>query len=313
MLDKPNNNGSRTTVLQQITEPKKIGKFNMSEINQYAPVSDYFGELTFGLGNMREKLHKDAYANLVKTIEKGEKLSEKSAEAIALIVKEWSVAMGATHFCHWFQPLTGLTAEKHDAFISIQNSNHSELKVIERFTGSQLIQGEPDASSFPSGGMRSTFEARGYTAWDPSSSLFILEGESSRTLCIPTVFFGYHGEALDHKTPLLRSNSALSEKACEFLKLIGDVDVKNVISTLGAEQEYFLIDRRFAALRPDIIMTGRTLLGRVSSAPVLSANIDRSNSICSERCGLLRVGSASQFRANSPSPQLSAVTVQPSP
>lgn len=233
----------------------------MSDINRYAPVSEYFGELTFGLGDMREKLPREAYANLTRSLEKGEKLTDKTADAIALVIKEWAVAMGTTHFCHWFQPLTGSTAEKHDAFIHIQSSNHSELRVIERFTGSQLIQGEPDASSFPSGGMRSTFEARGYTAWDPTSPLFILEGEGSRTLCIPTVFFGYHGEALDHKTPLLRSNSAVNEKACEFLKLLGDVDVKTVTSTLGAEQEYFLIDRRFAALRPDIIMTGRTLLG----------------------------------------------------
>lgn len=252
---------TRSTVLQQITEPKKAGRYTMSDINQYAPVSEYFGELTFGMGDMREKLPREAYANLVRSLEKGEKLTEKSADAIALAMKEWAVNMGATHFCHWFQPLTGTTAEKHDAFIHIQNSNHSELRVIERFTGSQLIQGEPDASSFPSGGMRSTFEARGYTAWDPTSPLFILEGEGSRTLCIPTVFFGYHGEALDHKTPLLRSNVAINEKACEFLKLLGDVDVKTVTSTLGAEQEYFLIDRRFAALRPDVIMTGRTLLG----------------------------------------------------
>lgn len=252
---------TRSIILQQITEPRKAGKFNMSDINRYAPVSEYFGELTFGLGDMREKLPREAYANLTRSLEKGEKLTDKTADAIALVIKEWAVAMGTTHFCHWFQPLTGSTAEKHDAFIHIQSSNHSELRVIERFTGSQLIQGEPDASSFPSGGMRSTFEARGYTAWDPTSPLFILEGEGSRTLCIPTVFFGYHGEALDHKTPLLRSNSAVNEKACEFLKLLGDVDVKTVTSTLGAEQEYFLIDRRFAALRPDIIMTGRTLLG----------------------------------------------------
>lgn len=258
-MDRDSN--KRFSVLQKISEPPKIGKINMSDVHRYEPVSKYFGELTFGLGNMREKLPKDAYSNLIKTLEKGEKISEKTADSIALVIKEWAVSMGATHFCHWFQPLTGLTAEKHDAFISIQNTHHSELKVMERFTGSQLIQGEPDASSFPSGGMRSTFEARGYTAWDPTSSLFILEGDSSRTLCIPTVFFGYHGEALDHKTPLLRSINELSQKACDFLKLLGDVDVKNISTTLGAEQEYFLIDRRFAALRPDIIMTGRTLLG----------------------------------------------------
>ena len=136
---------------------------------------------------------------------------------------------------------------------------------MERFTGTQLIQGEPDASSFPSGGMRSTFEARGYTAWDPSSPLFIIEGVRGHTLCIPTVFFGYHGEALDNKTPLLRSNQALSKEACEFLKLLGDVDVKSVTATLGAEQEYFLLDRELARQRPDLVLTGRTLLGAPSS------------------------------------------------
>ena len=230
-----------------------------------AAVSEYFGHLTFGLAQMREKLPKDAYTNLLKTLDQGKKLHKDTAEAIASAIKEWAVAKGATHFCHWFQPMTGLTAEKHDAFISIQYSQHSELRVVERFTGSQLIQGEPDASSFPSGGMRSTFEARGYTAWDPTSPLFIIEDEGGKTLCIPTVFFGYHGQALDNKTPLLKSIEALSTEACEFLKLIGDVDVKRVQATLGAEQEYFLIDRNFVALRPDLIMTGRTLLGAPST------------------------------------------------
>ncbi|MCC6277585.1 MAG: glutamine synthetase III [Oligoflexia bacterium] len=225
------------------------------------PISEYFGSNTFGLAQMREKLPRDAYQSLLNTLEKGKKLPKETAEAIASAIKEWSVTKGATHFCHWFQPMTGLTAEKHDAFISIQHSQHSELRVIERFTGSQLIQGEPDASSFPSGGMRSTFEARGYTAWDPSSPLFIVEDEAGKTLCIPTVFFGYHGQALDNKTPLLRSVEALSKEACEFLKLLGDVDVKRVNATLGAEQEYFLIDKNFVSLRPDLMMTGRTLLG----------------------------------------------------
>ena len=169
-----------------------------------APISDYFGCMTFGLAQMREKLPKDAYNNLLRTLDQGKKLPKETAEAIASAIKEWSVSKGVTHFCHWFQPMTGLTAEKHDAFISIQHASHSELRVIERFTGSQLVQGEPDASSFPSGGMRSTFEARGYTAWDPSSPLFIIEEENGKTLCIPTVFFGYHGQALDNKTPLLR-------------------------------------------------------------------------------------------------------------
>jgi glutamine synthetase len=243
---------------------RKIDRIK-DQFGKDAPVSEYFGCMTFGLAHMREKLPKDAYNHLIKTLENGKKLPKETAEAIASAVKEWSVSKGVTHFCHWFQPMTGLTAEKHDAFISIQHAQHSELRVIERFTGSQLIQGEPDASSFPSGGMRSTFEARGYTAWDPTSPLFIIEEENGKTLCIPTVFFGYHGQALDNKTPLLRSVDVLSNEAVEFLKLVGDVDAKKVQTTLGAEQEYFLIDKNFAALRPDLLMTGRTLLGASSA------------------------------------------------
>ena len=228
------------------------------------PISTYFGELTFGLGQMRDRLPRDAFQELTKTLDQGKTLSKETADAIAPVIKEWAVSKGATHFCHWFQPMTGLTAEKHDSFIDIQHYNHSELKVLERFTGSQLVQGEPDASSFPSGGMRTTFEARGYTAWDPTSPIFIVEGPSSKTICIPSVFFGYHGEALDNKTPLLRSVQSLSSEACQFLKLLGDVDVKNVTSTLGCEQEYFLVDREVAAKRPDIVSCGRTLFGAVS-------------------------------------------------
>lgn len=243
---------------------RKIDKIK-DQFGKEAPISEYFGCMTFGLSHMREKLPKDAYSHLIKTLDHGKKLPKETAESIASAVKEWAVTKGVTHFCHWFQPMTGLTAEKHDAFISIQHANHSELRVIERFTGSQLIQGEPDASSFPSGGMRSTFEARGYTAWDPTSPLFIIEEENGKTLCIPTVFFGYHGQALDNKTPLLRSVDVLSNEAVEFLKMIGDVDAKKVQTTLGAEQEYFLVDKNFAALRPDLLMTGRTLLGASSA------------------------------------------------
>jgi glutamine synthetase len=261
-------NGSSTygrfSTLKSIAEPPPRKTKSMKGTPPYRPISEYFGELTFGLGHMRERLPKEDYLGLLRTLEQGKKFTPDVADSIAQVVKEWAVSKGATHFCHWFQPMTGLTAEKHDAFISIQHSNHSELKVIERFTGGQLIQGEPDASSFPSGGMRSTFEARGYTAWDPSSPLFIVEGEQGKTLCIPSVFFGYHGEALDNKTPLLRSLQVLSREACDFLKLLGDVDVKSVSATLGTEQEYFLIDRRFVPLRPDLIMTGRTLLGAPS-------------------------------------------------
>lgn len=227
-------------------------------------VSEYFGSHTFGLGQMREKLPKEAYQNLLNSLNHGKKLPKETLEMIAASVKEWAVGRGVTHFTHWFHPMTGLTAEKHDSFISIQHTNHSEMSVIESFSGGQLLQGEPDASSFPSGGMRTTFEARGYTAWDPSSPLFIMEDEGGKTLCIPTVFFGYHGQALDLKIPLIRSCDILNSEACEFLKLLGDVDVKRVSATLGAEQEYFLIDKRFVALRPDLMMTGRTLIGAPS-------------------------------------------------
>jgi glutamine synthetase len=259
-------NSSRSNAfLAAIEAPvRKIEKIK-DQFGKEAPISEYFGCMTFGLAQMREKLPKDAYSHLLKTLDNGKKLPKETAESIASAVKEWAVTKGVTHFCHWFQPMTGLTAEKHDAFISIQHANHSELRVIERFTGSQLIQGEPDASSFPSGGMRSTFEARGYTAWDPTSPLFIIEEENGRTLCIPTVFFGYHGQALDNKTPLLRSIEVLSNEAVDFLKLIGDVDAKKVQTTLGAEQEYFLVDKNFAALRPDLLLTGRTLLGASSA------------------------------------------------
>ncbi len=258
-------NSRSNAFLASIEAPvRKIDKIK-DQFGKEAPISEYFGCMTFGLSHMREKLPKDAYSHLIKTLENGKKLPKETAESIASAVKEWSVSKGVTHFCHWFQPMTGLTAEKHDAFISIQHANHSELRVIERFTGSQLIQGEPDASSFPSGGMRSTFEARGYTAWDPTSPLFIIEEENGKTLCIPTVFFGYHGQALDNKTPLLRSVDVLSNEAVDFLKLVGDVDAKKVQTTLGAEQEYFLVDKNFAALRPDLLMTGRTLLGASSA------------------------------------------------
>ena len=268
----PSNNSSRQAAFHSAIQTKDVTiKKITDQHGREAAISEYFGCMTFGLAQMREKLPKDAYNHLLKTLDHGKKLPKETAEAIASAIKEWSVSKGVTHFCHWFQPMTGMTAEKHDAFISIQHANHSELKVIEKFSGSQLIQGEPDASSFPSGGMRSTFEARGYTAWDPSSPLFIVEEANGRTLCIPTVFFGYHGQALDNKTPLLRSIESLSSSACEFLKLIGDVDVKKIQATLGIEQEYFLVDKNFVALRPDLIMTGRTLVG---SAPARGQQLE---------------------------------------
>jgi glutamine synthetase len=228
-------------------------------------VSEYFGINTFGLTQMREKLPAEAYSELIQTLEQGKKLSKETSNVIAGVIKTWALQRGATHFCHWFHPMTGSTAEKHDAFINVQHSNHSEIRVIETFSGSQLVQGEPDASSLPSGGMRTTFEARGYTAWDPSSPFFIVEDQGAKVLYIPSVFFGYHGQSLDIKTPLLRSVEALSKATVEFLKLLGDVDAKRVTVTLGPEQEYFLVDKNFVALRPDLMMTGRTLIGAPST------------------------------------------------
>src|SRR5581483_6548647 len=181
----------------------------------------------------------------------------EAANTIAHVIKEWALEKGASHFCHWFQPQTGLTAEKHDAFLSFDDN----LQPIESFSGEQLIQSEPDASSFPSGGLRATWEARGYTAWNPASPIFLVESVGSRTLCIPSVFIGYNGEALDEMTPLLRSSDVLSHKAIELLELLGDKGVYRVYTTLGPEQEYFLIDRRYFALRPDLVMASRTLIG----------------------------------------------------
>ncbi len=205
---------------------------------------------------MRDKLPKDAYAKLLAAIRHGKKLDLDIAPTVAQVIKEWAVSQGATHFTHWFQPQTGLTAEKHDAFLTFEDG-----QALEQFTGSQLIQSEPDASSFPSGGLRATWEARGYTAWNPASPVFIAEWAGVRTLCIPSVFIGYNGEALDEMTPLLRSSDALSAKAIELLELLGDRDVYRIITTLGPEQEYFLIDRSHFALRPDLVMAGRTLIG----------------------------------------------------
>jgi len=221
------------------------------------PTSEYFGINTFGARQMRSKLPKEVYAKLVAAIRHGKKLDLEIAPTVAQVIKEWAISRGVTHFTHWFQPQTGLTAEKHDAFLSFDENRVP----MESFSGSQLIQSEPDASSFPSGGLRATWEARGYTAWNPASPVFIFETTGARTLCIPSVFIGYNGEALDEMTPLLRSSDVLSDKAIELLELLGDKGVFRVNTTLGPEQEYFLIDRAHFALRPDLIMGGRTLLG----------------------------------------------------
>ena len=226
-----------------------------------APTSAYFGANTFGAKQMREKLPKAVYEKLVASIRLGNKLDLEIAPTVAQVIKDWAISRGVTHFTHWFQPQTGLTAEKHDAFLTFDDNREP----MESFSGAQLIQSEPDASSFPSGGLRATWEARGYTAWNPASPVFIVESGGVRTLCIPSVFIGYNGEALDEMTPLLRSSDVLSEKAIELLSLLGDKGVQRVYTTLGPEQEYFLIDRGMFSLRPDLVMSGRTLLGAAPS------------------------------------------------
>ncbi len=216
-------------------------------------INEIFASNVFNDSVMRERLPKETYKALQRTIKDGRSLDPNAATVVANAMKDWSIEKGATHFTHWFQPLSGLSAEKHDSFISPT----SDGKVIMEFSGKELIQGEPDASSFPSGGLRATFEARGYTAWDPTSYAFIKDG----VLCIPTAFCSYGGEALDKKTPLLRSMQAINKQALRVLKLFGKTDVKSVKTTVGPEQEYFLIDEDVYNKRKDLIYTGRTLFG----------------------------------------------------
>ncbi len=234
----------------------QVSKRTPRTIGNGQKASDYFGCNTFNTKVMAEKLPKAIYKSLVKTINGGHKLDLSIAASVAHAVKEWAIEKGATHYTHWFQPNTGITAEKHDAFLTIDGDG----KAIERFDAGQLIQSEPDASSFPSGGLRATFEARGYTAWDPSTPIFIMESANGKTLCIPSVFISYHGQVLDKKTPLLRSDEFLNQNAQKILRLFNN-NATRVFSTLGPEQEYFLIDEAFYALRPDLVATGRTLIG----------------------------------------------------
>ncbi len=219
-------------------------------------VPEMFGSLVFNDEVMRETLPKDIYKSLKKTIEEGKELDINLANAVAHAMKDWAISKGATHYTHWFQPMTGITAEKHDSFISPAPGG----KVIMEFSGKELVKGEPDASSFPSGGIRATFEARGYTAWDPTSYAFIKEN----SLCIPTAFCSYTGEVLDKKTPLLRSMEELSKQAVRVLNLMG-IPAKRVTATVGSEQEYFLVDRKLYDRRKDLILTGRTLFGAMPS------------------------------------------------
>ena len=229
----------------------------MEETMEKNIISEVFGTKVFNDEVMQEYLPKKTYQALKKTIENGEELTPEVANVVAHGMKEWALSNGATHYTHWFQPMTGVTAEKHDSFISAESDSHAVLE----FNGKELIKGEPDASSFPSGGLRATFEARGYTAWDCTSPTFLREDAIGVTLCIPTAFCSYTGEALDKKTPLLRSMQAISKQAVRILKLFGKDDVTNISCSVGPEQEYFLIDRDKFLKRKDLIFTGRTLFG----------------------------------------------------
>jgi glutamine synthetase len=248
-------NESRLQAVYQITNrepmPPKASK----------RLEDLWAVDVFTLGKMQESLPKGTFKSLKKTIQSGEQLDSSVADVVAVAMKDWAISKGALYYAHVFYPLTNATAEKHDGFVSVQ----SDGTVISEFAGKVLVQGEPDGSSFPNGGIRSTFEARGYTAWDVTSPAFIMETDNGATLCIPTVFVSWTGEALDKKTPLLRSNAAMNKAATKVLKLLGNDEVAPVNSSCGAEQEYFLVDANFANGRPDLLLTGRTLFGKPSA------------------------------------------------
>ena len=227
--------------------------------------SELYGRDVFSMKVMRERLPRNVYARLEQTLSSGGSLHESDADVIASAMKDWAIERGATHYTHWFQPMTGATAEKHDAFLTPAPSagpgSVNDGQIINEFSGKMLIQGEPDASSFPSGGIRSTFEARGYTAWDPTSPAFLMQNNSGKTLYIPTLFLSYTGESLDRKTPLLRSLEAVSAQALRILRLFGNKTATRVDAMVGAEQEYFLVDRRYYNLRSDLMLAGRTVFG----------------------------------------------------
>jgi len=227
-------------------------------MNETQNIEEIFGKNVFTVGKMRERLPKSVFKEVKKVIAEGGELSKASADIVAKAMKDWAVENGATHYTHWFQPLTGITAEKHDAFVTHPDE---EGRTLLEFSGKELIKGEPDASSFPSGGLRATFEARGYTAWDITSPAFLKEDATGKILCIPTAFCSYTGEALDKKTPLLRSEEALSEQAIRIVRLFGNTEAKRAIPSVGLEQEYFLIDREKYLKREDLIFAGRTLFG----------------------------------------------------
>jgi len=234
----------RFDALKKIPERKKVQVVPPGE-----KVSDFYGENSFGIEAMRATLSPDIFNKILYAIKKGKKIDMETADALAAAVKSWAMNKGITHYTHWFQPLTGSTAEKHDSFFDAS-------KGIENFKGSALVQQEPDASSFPSGGIRSTFEARGYTAWDPSSPIFVME----KTLCIPTIFVSYTGEALDYKAPLLKALTAVDKAATKVCKLF-DRNITSVQPYLGCEQEYFVVDEALYQARPDLVMAKRTVFG----------------------------------------------------
>lgn len=244
---------ARSRVAQSFDERKAI------ELEDYTgqPVQEIYGELVFNDEAQRKFLSKDVYKKLRATVDRGEIIDVSIADQVAQGMREWAMEHGASHYTHWFIPMTGGSAEKHDAMLEPQ----SDGRILMEFTGAQLIQGEPDASSFPSGGLRVTFEARGYTAWDPTSPAFLMKEANGATLYIPTAFMSYTGEALDYKTPLLRSQDAMSDQALRILKMFGNTKSVKVFANVGPEQEYFLIDRKYFEQRPDLIATGRTLFG----------------------------------------------------
>ncbi|MCX7835083.1 MAG: glutamine synthetase III [bacterium] len=239
---------------QNFQIPNETNAYRVEKIEM---PTELFGKNVFSLNTMRAVLPNQIYRNMKAVIEEGAALDAATADVVAASMKDWAMSNGATHYTHWFHPLTGLTAEKHLAFLAPLG----EGGVISEFSGKDLLRGEPDASSFPSGGLRSTFEARGYTGWDPTSNAFLLEGLNGKTLCIPSFFIGWGGQALDKKTPLLRSSEALSKQAIRILRLFGNTTAKKVTAYLGCEQEYFLIDRKYYLQRPDLVAVGRTLFG----------------------------------------------------
>src|SRR6478736_455531 len=242
----------RFHALKQATNRKPV------QFEEADKKSNIYGTNVFNDKAMKQFLTSDAYKGVKDAVQHGSKIDRKLADYIAMGMKEWAMSKGVTHYTHWFQPLTGTTAEKHDAFFEI---SYDGLEAFEKFGGAQLVQQEPDASSFPNGGIRNTFEARGYTAWDPSSPAFLMPNSSgTNTLCIPTIFVSYTGEALDYKTPLLKSLAAIDKASVDVCDYF-DKDITKVTTTLGAEQEYFLIDKALYMARPDLIMAGRSVFG----------------------------------------------------